>query len=282
MCLIIHKPEGERVLPSIIQSAMDYNPDGIGIMSQERGAEKYFGLSAQEAAKKINRLGNCAVHFRMATHGEVSYQNIHPYKLTNGGHLMHNGILSAYAKFTDKHGKTSDTQEFVNRFVNRMLDDNSGQLDLPQFEQEIAGNAIAVMCPTSGDIRRFGSGWNTYKGCEYSNQYAWDKPGASKWRGTVWDNYVDDYDYENVVPIGRGATSRWEGVEQDVGKALIDDLYSVIDLMDLSNYSLVTSADEHLLDDVARGAINVFELLEELSYESLLWLYRSACEHRLV
>lgn len=84
-----------------VESAYYRNPDGIGIMSS-RGIQKFVGRKtlrkAQRYLKGLHESGvSYAIHFRYATHGDITLRNCHPFELPNGnGHLMHNGVLGAY------------------------------------------------------------------------------------------------------------------------------------------------------------------------------------------
>jgi hypothetical protein len=100
--------------------ACSVNADGIGIMS-EWGIEKFFGPgSADDAWWYLEELQEGriphGVHFRFATHGDVSLENCHPFQAPGSDvFVMHNGIIqltSGPAKF----GR-SDTALFVDEFM---------------------------------------------------------------------------------------------------------------------------------------------------------------------
>lgn len=55
------------------------------------------------------------VHFRLASHGVNSIDNTHPFKLTNGGYMAHNGIFGGL-----NHATMSDTAMTV-PFVNFLM-----------------------------------------------------------------------------------------------------------------------------------------------------------------
>ena len=69
MCLIIHKPIGATIEKWVIDSAKEYNADGIGIMSAGK-VERFLKIKTNKVYDKINKLDNAAIHFRMATHGK--------------------------------------------------------------------------------------------------------------------------------------------------------------------------------------------------------------------
>lgn len=149
MCLIAYIPAGKKLPVEHVKSAYRGNDDGIGIMSVY-GVERFLGNKAlKRALKYLETLHSIdaeyAIHFRYATHGEVSIANTHPFTLPNGAAwVMHNGVLS---KWTDKATKLhSDTSVFVRE---RLLNaPDTGELNLDYWTViagEIGTNKLCVM-----------------------------------------------------------------------------------------------------------------------------------------
>ena len=145
MCLIISKPAGIDVPLDLIQSALDYNADGVGVMANG-GADRWVKIKPHKLQRKINALGAAAIHFRMATHGRIDHTNVHPFRAIDGSQIMHNGVLHKYAPFDRTAAAASDTSLFVQRFINPMLT-RDGAIDMQAVANETAGNALAVMRP---------------------------------------------------------------------------------------------------------------------------------------
>lgn len=118
MCQIVYSPKGDLMPREVFDLSRYSNPDGIGVMS-ERGPEKFLGRKAGKRAWRYLRALSAAgiphgVHFRWATHGEVTRANCHPFE-SRDALIMHNGILSQTAK--DADAQRSDTALFVERFM---------------------------------------------------------------------------------------------------------------------------------------------------------------------
>jgi hypothetical protein len=116
MCLIAYVPAGRELPEENVRSAAEDNAHGIGVMSAH-GVAKFLGKKrVKRALRYIRSLQSAgaefAVHFRFATHGRVTRDNCHPFALPgDAGWLMHNGVLTAYAREAT-HAR-SDTRVFV-------------------------------------------------------------------------------------------------------------------------------------------------------------------------
>lgn len=273
MCLIIQKPAGKTVDKWVLESALNYNQDGFGLMYHDNNGpvvKKWKQLGIKRINKLVKALTDVelAIHFRMATHGKVDKSNAHPFPLANGAHMMHNGILSAYAP-ADRDGKLSDTQIFVNTYLNKMVE--LGPIDVPALEQEIQGNALAIL-DSDGDMRLYGKGrWVEHYGLKFSNTYAWDAPSTYKPRSTLSDYAYDWRDSDNLV-----------GDDTDVDKYMLDELYCIVDSLPLEDCDMYSAADMMLQDDLMSGNITEWDIIEYCTAETLTNLYKYAARHNLV
>jgi hypothetical protein len=120
MCLIVYSPAGTIFDYETFDCAQAFNPDGIGIMS-ERGVEKFLGSdAAKDAWRHLRDLEDervpYGIHFRLATHGDVSFENCHPFRAPRSDALvMHNGIIRSTAHLATR--SRSDTVLFVEKFM---------------------------------------------------------------------------------------------------------------------------------------------------------------------
>lgn len=116
MCLIIYSSKGNVPARADFYEAANDNPDGIGVMSAD-GIRKFLGKKATKKAwKYVQSLAGMpfGIHFRWATHGEITRANCHPFKVPGIGFAMHNGILWTSTLATKEE---SDTAIFCRDFL---------------------------------------------------------------------------------------------------------------------------------------------------------------------
>lgn len=199
MCLIFtHHPDTE-LDEEWIANFWGHNSDGIGVMFADTTEE---GLPFVNVIKTIAKDENeawafyrqhikgrkCVVHFRMATHGDVTEDQVHPYtvaedaagRMTLG--IMHNGVLACGNSF-DK--TKSDTWHFTRWFLKPLLaDDHGGHADLLNKSAfiDMLGTYIGdsnrfVFMDDTGEVtivnEHEGVRW---RGMWLANTYAWDSP----------------------------------------------------------------------------------------------------------
>ncbi|SRR5258708_4132901 len=100
MCIIIYKPRGKNLKKEVYENCFGNNKDGAGfIIRQKTGElllEKGF-FTFQEFWEKFqpHQHKQAIVHFRIATHGEISIENCHPYWVAeNKLAFAHNGVMN--------------------------------------------------------------------------------------------------------------------------------------------------------------------------------------------
>jgi hypothetical protein len=263
MCLIIHSPKGKTIEKWIIQSALEYNADGVGIMANGK-AEKWKQLDAASIKQYVDSIRDqeFAIHFRMATDGRVTKENAHPFRLRNKTWLMHNGILRAYS--TGLKAEISDTRKFIDEFCNPRISQH-GSIPVAELEKEIVGNRIAIM-QTDGTINRYGDEWLEYDGNHYSNSYAWDMPG--KYSGfsmgsALAQRHCVSEDFETSPAF-------------EADQILFDRLSRVLDSLPLFDYGITAAGDYELQDALMMGEIDEYAFLESCQSETLVNLYAAA------
>lgn len=260
MCLIIHKPKGATIEKWIIESAKEYNADGIGIMANGI-SERFLKIATDKVYDKINKLDNAAIHFRMATHGTISIANVHPFKLNGGIFLMHNGIMTKYNP--PKDSSDSDTATFCKEYCNPDIAIN-GKLNLRLFETAMSGQVMAIM-HKFGRITRHGN-FHEYDGCFYSNHYAWDSPYTWKTVTTVPVKNSLGLPFNNSV------------TDSDFGYRSCDDaiddlLYSAIYQLPLDTNEFIDSRDDDLYQELWTHQIDVAQFIDDISPETKINLF---------
>jgi predicted glutamine amidotransferase len=113
MCIAIYKKEGTRLTDDTLHNCWYANSDGAGFMYAEHNKlhvhKGYFTLDEFKEAYEPHKDKQAVVHFRIRTHGDINYENCHPYSVDRNLAFIHNGTISkASSRYKDK----SDTWHF--------------------------------------------------------------------------------------------------------------------------------------------------------------------------
>jgi len=181
MCLIIDKPGNVKLPMSFFEKAYDANPDGWGIMWFDTAKGKPMFMKNTSKFNKFKKAYEHAeatgarllIHFRIRTEGSISQDNCHPFALSDGTLLMHNGVINISP--ITKHW--SDTRQFADVLSNRVLNRRPGILAVKEVlktvEASIGYNRLAFMLP-DGTVAQTGTwterSYGEYSGCKFSNQ----------------------------------------------------------------------------------------------------------------
>lgn len=133
-----------------MKRAFHFNGDGFGVVFQGKdgsiNVEKTFHLPrVQEIVAKLQGRPY-VMHFRWATHGSVDYNNIHPFEISEGLYMVHNGVLDI--PVIDE--RYSDTWHFAQMLKATILKDDPEGFTLEHWRDSIAsaigkGNKLAFM-----------------------------------------------------------------------------------------------------------------------------------------
>lgn len=223
MCLAIYCEAGATCAESDLRTAHRANPDGAGFMYVNSGGalvlERFMQfdpfLKALDRATDQNPDSPFAIHFRWATHGTTTLDNVHPFRVDKHTALIHNGVLPVQM---GKGGKRSDTAVFAEDYLPRLSPtwmDDPALFDM--VEQYAAGSKLVVL--TTNPAAKYAAyilnedagHWNTANDVWYSNGSY--KPAAPKCAaGTVtsadvrwWHEALKD------EPVGYGDVCEWCG-----------------------------------------------------------------------
>jgi predicted glutamine amidotransferase len=192
MCLLIQQTAETNFTEEHLVDFYNRNRDGIGVMWAEGGylhQDKILPANAAEAVEFYNRVARgkvCCVHYRMRTHGDVDYENTHPYEVFGFTEehempilLMHNGILHTG---NDKDTTKSDTWHYIRDYLHRLLDKDPTLAFTPEFKdvigRHIGSNRFAMMNHL-GEVAIINKNQGVmFLGAWLSNTYAWD---ANRW-----------------------------------------------------------------------------------------------------
>lgn len=177
MCVIIHRLVGAVIPARLLKWASLDNPDGYGVMyhdGQKIVTEKNAYGDYQELAGLLEPLETeVVVHLRLATAGEVSWENTHPFEvLPERLYLMHNGTFD---RIESPKGRRSDTRIFVEDQLREVVRDphDLERAAVQQLITDFAGNgSVIVFLDGQGRMTFFNKdlGMN-WKGLWFSNKY---------------------------------------------------------------------------------------------------------------
>ena len=226
MCIIVYKPANID-FPELetLLDCWTSNPDGAGLMVATGDAVvirkgfmtwRAFADGLEATRLEYGDAAAYALHFRIATHGEVSPECCHPFSLTNDLEVMrqpnqraavgvaHNGVI--LGRKTDK--RTSDTMDYVAHLVYPL----SRAVGPDFIRSKDAADVLTDTCEGSrlcilaadGTARLVGS-WHVEDGVFYSNTHykiaSWRRPSSrptcagdvgAPYGSSLWASWDDD------------------------------------------------------------------------------------------
>ncbi len=141
MCLLIAKPAGISIPKEYLAEGALCNPHGTGVCyatGKKLIIEKNHLWDDSHIVDLMESLHDypALIHFRLATHGAMNYDNTHPFEIANGWAGAHNGIIDI--PIVDK--TKSDTRTFFD-ILQVILADKRIQLDSKSVLKRI-GKAV--------------------------------------------------------------------------------------------------------------------------------------------
>lgn len=257
MCILIHHTATTKFDRAILTDFYDHNSDGFGVMWGD--GDKVHVIKSLGTPADIEAIYNdhikgreCIIHFRMKTHGDIDFENCHPYRITDDVWLAHNGVLS-----TGNSADTSksDTWHYIKNFLRPIVEKYGADILFEDSMQKYIGSHI-------GSNNKFGivhkdgriATINRSAGVEHfgawlSNTYAWS---------TTKFGYRDKYDYGYSYGYPKSYGSRYTGsLWHQGGKTYDDDGFEVVasgykDDPDFGDY---TDAE---VDRITKAAYNCY------------------------
>jgi glutamate synthase domain-containing protein 1 len=167
MCVIIVN-KNKTISEELLTLASGCNPHGAGMMwhadnrlhifknvINEKVIERYYNLR-----KEFD--GTIVLHFRVATHGRIDFDNTHPIRINKNTAIVHNGIIAGYG-----NSRFSDTYMFAKEIDVTQLGNQSYLLYL----QRLIGSSRVVITHNGNLIILNRHLFREYKGDLYSNLY---------------------------------------------------------------------------------------------------------------
>jgi hypothetical protein len=227
MCLLVKQPSTTSFTDEFLMDVFTKNSDGLGVMYAEDGklhVYKCLPATAQDFIdfyRKHVDGKDCVWHARMQTHGDIDFDNCHPYKVTDDIWLAHNGVLSTG---NDADKTRSDTWHFIKNVIAPALSANPELMmdeDWQDFIGDLIGRSnkfglmnnkgeIAIINEVSG-VEFVGAwlsntyAWSTHKFGFKSTYYNPTTVNSSGWSGGTYNyhGYYEDEDFDGYAKIGK-------------------------------------------------------------------------------
>jgi len=202
MCIaIVAKPSGKEISPEHFNNSWDNNADGIGIVFVENGEFRVAktlercDVIYQEYLYARSIGSACLIHFRKATHGEVSEQNCHPFPNGEDEFLVHNGVLSLH----ELPSHEVDSKAFAYRVLQHLPNNWRELPDIVKMVEKYLGGSKVAILNRAGQVTILNESdghWD--EGNWYSNRsYSYGKyTPTTKYRNPhtgYYDGYYDSY-----------------------------------------------------------------------------------------
>lgn len=213
MCVLALIKKDSYIKKEEFYAMFDANPHGGG-MAYKLGDKIHIEKGFFDCDKFWEAYNNVkqtldvdiAIHFRIATSGEINGNFCHPYTLTNKVNDMyrlstdadtivfHNGVLNISVE-----DGCNDTMTFIkNRLYPLYKENNNFLMDKYNWlnvSNDISGSRLLVM-QSNGNLFMLGNGWTEYRsGLFVSNRnwvYRIKKETSNNY--DYWKSYYEDYD----------------------------------------------------------------------------------------
>lgn len=140
MCLAIKKPADTTISREHLEAGFRRNADGAGfaVATGDRVEifKGFFNFQSFYDCYRQQTRGEqrpAAIHFRMATHGEINAENCHPFPVGNLA-MIHNGIIFPFSR----NIKVSDSKNLA-EILDRMIAGNEDSIFDWRFHKLVEG-----------------------------------------------------------------------------------------------------------------------------------------------
>lgn len=219
MCIIIVANKNKKIPNEHIRLANELNCDGFGISASVNNklfVYKSISINSDDIIKLYNSIrqvatGDIVLHFRLATHGDISDKLCHPFYVNKDLVTFHNGVIRDSVSGYNGHDKNeSDTTAFVNNVLKNFKKGFQNNKTVMNMISETVKeyNKLCFLDSTGQTTYTSSDKWVEYNGILYSNpdifyngeNYKYINPATMEYTTEdYYDNYCDsDYHDEYI------------------------------------------------------------------------------------
>lgn len=271
MCLIFIKPKTAKnyLTKDRFENALVNNPHAVGVVYRDNGKVNIQRFVKPESVKEeiwnlIKDKEEYAIHFRYATHGILNLTNTHPFIVTNGLCMMHNGVMS---EFGNLNKDWSDTKNFVEYFLKPYIEEEGiGIVQDKDFKADLekiigAGNKLLFIDKdfNYSIINEKAGTWR--EGCWLSNTYSVESPYS-----TYYSSYAPKDGTADISKKSKKYDYNYYNDFTGYGKDKDYD-YSDFDNDGIMSYAIGTMTLDEINDFIGREISNGYTTGMEIPYE---------------
>ena len=209
MCIIIVANKNKKIPNEHIKLASELNCDGFGISASVNNklfVYKSISIKSDDIIKLYNSVrqvatGDIVLHFRLATHGDISDRLCHPFYVNKDLVMFHNGVIRDSVSGYNEHNKNeSDTKAFVNNVLKNFKKGFQNNKTIMNMISTSVGeyNRLCFLDSTGQTTYTSSGEWAEYNGILYSNpdvfyegeDYRYINPATMEY---VTEDYYDNY-----------------------------------------------------------------------------------------
>ena len=213
MCIIIVANKNKKIPNEHIKLANELNCEGFGMSASVNNklfVYKSISINSDDIIKLYNSIrqvaiGDIVLHFRLATHGDISDKLCHPFHVNKDLVMFHNGVIRDSVSGYNGHNKNeSDTKAFVNNVLKNFKKGFQNNKTVMNMISETVEeyNKLCFLDSTGQTTYTSSSKWVEYNGILYSNpdifyeglNYRYINPATMEY--TTEDYYNKYYDSE--------------------------------------------------------------------------------------
>ena len=180
MCIIIVANKNKKIPNEHIELASELNCDGFGMSASVNNklfVYKSISMNSDDIIKLYNSIrqvatGDIVLHFRLATHGDVSDKLCHPFYVNKDLIMFHNGVIRDSVSGYSGHNKNeSDTKAFVNNVLKNFKKGFQNNETIMNMISASVGeyNRLCFLDSAGNTTYTSSSKWVEYNGILYSN-----------------------------------------------------------------------------------------------------------------